>query len=81
MLAFNDHEFTIQKIWKLYWTPGAAVVGSILNAIFGECFRNFASTGTTVNVNGNDVQQIDNNNSINRELIVDSGTPAGYPQV
>mmetsp|Transcript_55129 Transcript_55129/g.49629 ORF Transcript_55129/g.49629 Transcript_55129/m.49629 type:complete len:157 (+) Transcript_55129:63-533(+) len=67
------------KIWKLYWIPGASVVGSILNAIFGECLKNVSSRGTTVNVNGNDIQQVDNNN--NKDLIVGNGTPSGYPQV
>ena len=68
-----------QKIWKLYWTPGATVVGAILNAIFGDCLKNLASTGTTVNVNGNDIQQVNNGN--NKDLLVGNETSSGYPQV
>lgn len=73
------YKWYTQKLVKLYWTPAATVVGSILNAIFGECLRNVASTGTTVNVNGNDIQQVNNNN--NKDLLVGNGTPSGYPQV
>ena len=71
----------IQKIWKLYWTPGAAVVGSIINALFGDCLKNVSSTGTTVNVNGkdNDIQQI--TNDIDLVAAEDGAAPSGYPKV
>ena len=62
------------KVWELYWTPAVAVAGTLLNALCGKTLKNLASTGTTVNVNGNDIQNID------KPLIVNN-TPSGYNQV
>eukprot|EP01084_Bolivina_argentea_P179947 310909_1 len=56
------------KLWSIYYTPSAAVVGDFMDAIFGKCLKNLSSKGTTVNVksngngNNNDVEQI---NTIN----------------
>lgn len=49
------------KVIRLYYTPACAVVGALLNACFGKCFKNVASQGTTVNVTNGDAQKQDNN--------------------
>ena len=38
------------KVIKLYYTPFASVVGSLMNAIFGKCLKNVSSKGATINV-------------------------------
>ena len=38
------------NLMKLLYTPGAAVTGALLNAIFGKCLKNLAAEGTTIKV-------------------------------